>query len=323
MMRTHALTALLVFGASACASRPRPPPPPRELSPPPVASVRPVPINAPKPAAQPDPCLPLRPGEVSEDDAPSVAGTTGRLRAGAWLEARGISKTAFRAWVRSRDAKNLEDFDADSLFDNEDSCETLTVGDKAEDALVCTLAVRTSIMRYSATALVVRNKRIAAVLEVGYALPAMDWPDARWLDLQLTFARGGLEADLHDRAAPGAVLVPPPSYCREHVARYLACEQARRDGAPLDEVCPNVMGPSGTTSFGHHSPTPPQSPMGGDRIELQGCAAALPKLDELVRGSGANDLYRAEFRADRAFAIKSCDARGRYVWKEGRFVRTR
>src|SRR5260221_13041126 len=49
-----------------------------------------------------DPCLPLAEGEVSNDETPSIAGTMARVKAGDWLEARGISRAAFRAWVRSR-----------------------------------------------------------------------------------------------------------------------------------------------------------------------------------------------------------------------------
>jgi hypothetical protein len=195
------------------------------------------------------------------------------------------------------------------------------VGDKSEDALVCTLAVRTSIMRYSAVAFVVRNKHIVPVLEVGYALPSMDWPNARWLDLQLTFSASGLEADLHDRAKPGTVLVLPPSYCHEHFKRYLACEQAHRDGVPSIEVCPQQMDSSGKFSFGHMSPTPREDPIVGGPIELLGCAEALPNLDEQVKQTKGNDVSAAEFRDDRAFAIRSCKARGRYMWKGGRFVR--
>lgn len=267
--------------------------------------------------------MPLKPGEVSEDETPSIVGTRGRTNAGAWLEARGISKAAFGAWVKARDRKNLDDFDVDSIFDGEDSCATMTVGDKAEEALVCTFAVRTSIMRYSAVAFVVRNRRIAVVLDAGFALPAMDWPDARWLDLQVTFAPGGLEADVHDRAAAGAVLVPAPSACRENFARYLACEKAHRDGTPLDSMCPLTMDATGKSTFGHHSLEPLPSPMGADHVELHGCATALPKLAELVRRSAPGDIYAAEFRDDRAFAVRSCNARGHYVWKGGRFVRSR
>ena len=322
-MRARAGVVLLVMVA-ACAGRTAPPSPPS--SPPvivPVLAAVAAPVAPPPTPPPPDPCVPLKAGEVSEDETPSIVGTTGRTNAGAWLEARGVSKAAFRAWVKARDPRNLDEFDADSLFDGEDSCLTMTVGDKAEDALVCTFAVRTSIMRYSAVALVVRNRRITVVLDAGYALPAMDWPDARWLDLQVTFAAGGLEVDVHDRAEEGAVLVSAPSACRENFARYLACEQALRDGTPLDDVCPLTMDATGKTSFGHHSLAPPPSPVDADRVELHGCASALPKLAELVRTSAPGDMFLAEFRADRAFAVRSCNARGHYVWKGGRFVRRR
>lgn len=204
------------------------------------------------------------------------------------------------------------------LFDSDDSCQTLTVGEKSEAVLLCTLTARTSIMRDSAVVLVVRNKRITSVLDVGYALPAMDWPDSRWLHLQLTFSPGGLEADLHDRAKPGAALVRSPRECREHFARYLACEKTHREGAPLEDVCPRQADRTQRRSFGHLTPTPPR--MGGERIELRGCTEALAKVDDLVKQTMARDLYAAEFRALRAFAIKSCNARGHYVWKGDRFV---
>lgn len=277
-----------------------------------MASVAPPVTNASFVPAR-DSCPPLGLNEVSDDETPAIAGTTGRAKAGEWLDARGVSMAAFRVWIRSRDPKNLTDFAADSLYDANDSCQTLTVGDKKEDALVCTLAVRTSIMRYSAVAFVVRNKRVAAVLEAGYSLPSMDWPDSSWLDLQLAFSGGGLEADLHDRATPGAVLVRGPSECRQHVAKYLACEQAHLEGTASDAVCPQIMHGAGKTSFGHLSPTPPISPMGGGRIVLNGCAEALAKLDELVKQSGASGPFAAEFRGDREFALRSCKARGRYV----------
>lgn len=321
MKRAHATFAsLAVVAVVACGSRPAPTPAPPTPLPVPVGSAKPAPTVAAKPTTPSSPCRPLAPGEISEEDTPSIAGVSKKVNAGTWLGARGVTKAAFRTWVRSREPRFLEDFDADSLYDNDDSCETLTVGDKAEDALVCTLSVRTSIMRFSASAFVVRNKRIVSVLEVGYALPAMDWPDARWLDLQLVFEPGGLEADLHDRAPAGTVLVPPPRYCKDHYARYLACEEAHRNGAPLQDVCPMVM-ENGKTFHGHHTPTPGESPMGGDRVDLQGCAQALPKLEELIKQTSPKDMFAAEFRADRAFAVKACNARGHYVWTDGRFVR--
>lgn len=82
------------------------------------------------------------------------------------------------------------------------------------------------------------------------------WPDSRWLDLQLAFSPGGLEANLHDRAKPGTVLVAPPRHCHEHFARYVACEKAHRDGEPLEGVCPAEAGRS-QASYGHLPPTPP------------------------------------------------------------------
>lgn len=322
----HKTTALgvLVVCAACGRSPPQPVATPLRAPPPapaPAAAVAPGPRPHQAPPA--DPCAPLGPGEVSDDETPSLAGGSGRATAGAWLEARGVSRDAFRAWVRSRSPNLLEDFDADTLFDGEGGCETLKVGDGPEDALLCPLAVRTSILRFLAVAFVVRDRRIAPVLELGYGLTAMDWPDARWLDLQLVFSPDGLSADLHNRAAPGAVLVRSPRACHEHFARYLACERAHAEGTPpIADVCPQQLGQGGALSYGHHTPTPPPSPMGVARVPLQGCAAALPKLDALVAESGSGNPYAREFRDDRAFAVKSCNARGRYVWKGGRFVRT-
>src|SRR5688572_20867703 len=182
LIRKTLTASLVCLAGCSCARRttrsntdePRPPAP--------VVSARPAASSTPKTTPTPDPCPALKPNEVSADETPAIAGASGRIKAGDWLLARGISKAAFRSWVRSRAPGKLEDFDGDSIFDTEDGCETLTVGDRSEDALVCTLAVRTSIMRYSAVVFVVRNRRIAPVLEVGYSLPAMDWPDTSWLD---------------------------------------------------------------------------------------------------------------------------------------------
>lgn len=322
-----AITALCVAAASCATTQPMPQPTrasvPAATVVPPAPTVPPQPAPSPAPPAEAaDPCPALGPNEVSDDETPSVAGTTGSATAGQWLEARGVSRSAFRAWVRSYDPTHLTNFDADALFDGDGPCQTLVVGDAHEDALVCTLAVRTSIMRYSARAFVVRNRRIITVLEAGYALPAMDWPDMRWLDLALTFSADGLAASLDDRAEPGTFLVSPPSACHEYFARYLACERAHRDGSALEGVCPQMTAPSGEAYFGHLSPAPPPLPMAGERTVLRGCAEALSKLSELVTESGTGGPFAAEFRQDRAFAVKSCGARGRYVWKQGRFVRS-
>lgn len=289
--------------------------PSASVSPPPSASVVETASTAPA-----DPCLPLAEGEVSNDETPSIAGTMARVKAGDWLEARGVSRAAFRAWVRSRVlfqnyAPYLDEpisAVADKLFDAEPSaaqrsCATLKVGDKSEDALACPLVTSTLLMRESAAVFVVRDKRIVSVLEVGYALPNMEWP-VRLLDLQLTFAPGGLEADLHDRAKTGAVLVRSPSRCHEDYALYLACENAQRDGAATETAC--------------LLPEPTPDPR--DRVELFGCAAALPEVAKFVKENAGDSSspYATELRDDRAFVIKSCAARGRYTWKAGRFVRS-
>lgn len=272
------------------------------------------------PATPPDPCPPLAANEVSDDETPSIAGASGKTVAGPWLEARGITKAAFRAWVRARDPKFLEDFDADSVFDYEGHCRSLTVGDKREDALVCTFAVRTSIMRDSAAVFVVRNKRIVSVLDVGFALRAMDWP-VRWLDLQLTFSASGLEADLHDRAKPDTLLVMPPRVCHEHFERYLACEKAHRDGVLSETTCPAQTDASGKLSFGHMTPTPGEDPILGGPIELFGCDKALEGVDRVVQETKSDEMFAGEYRDGRTFAMRSCKARGHYVWKGDRFVR--
>jgi hypothetical protein len=273
-------------------------------------------VNETAPTTLADACPPLAEGEVSDDETPSIAGTMARAKAGTWLETRGISREAFRAWIRSRGP--FEDTDADDLFDDDEACATLKVGDKSEDALACPLTTRTMLERESAAVLVVRDKRIVPVLEVGHALRPMAilvTPE-RWLDLQLTFAPGGLEADVHDRAKPGAVLLRSPSRCHEDYARYLACEKAQRDGVATETMCPSVN----QTSIGDWPmPEPP------DRVELYGCAAALSKIGKVVRAMAvdpSSSYTTEELRDDRAFVVKSCAARGRYTWKAGRFVRS-
>jgi hypothetical protein len=253
---------------------------------------------------------------VSNDETPSIAGTTARSKAGDWLEARGISRAAFRAWVSSRGlVDDFGDTDADALFDVDEACATLKVGDESEDALACPLATRSMLMRVSAAVFVVRDKRIVSVLEVGYALPEMATVvvPLRGLDLQLTFAPGGLEADLHDRAQPGALLVRSPSRCHEEYARYLACEKAHRDGVETD--------PPGLVWC--HGLLPGPGP--AEPAELLGCAAALPRIGKFVKKNAGdpNSPYTLEeLRDDRAFVIRSCAARGHYTWKAGRFVRS-
>lgn len=331
-MRTNAaMRAALFLSAWAFGSllscSPAPASTPRRAAGEPLASSSAASAPPPRPVASkpkepPDPCTPLGPNEVSEDDTPSIAGSLSRTKAAEWLAARGSSKAAFRSFVRAYAPAALDDSDADLVLENEGSCRTLTVGDKGEDAMVCEVAERTSIMRYSALAFVVRNKRIAPVLEVGFALPAMDWADARWLDLQVAFSPDGLEVDVRDRAAPGTVLVESPSSCRDYFARYLACEKAHRDGTPLEEVCPRMLDRANDLTFGHLTPKRPPSPMGGDRVELFGCAEAIPRLDRLLKESGPGSPFAAEFRADRLFALKSCKARGHYVWNGDRFVRS-
>ena len=272
--------------------------------------------TAPKTPA--DPCLPLADGQVSDDETPSIAGTMERVKAGDWLEARGSSRAAFRAWVRSRGlfesyTPYLDDPTskiADQLFDAEPpfyerACGTLKVGDKNEDALACPLVTSTLVRREAAAVLVVRDKRIVSVLEVGYSLRLLEFPDRHMLDLQLTFAPGGLEADVHDRAKPGAVLVGSPAGCHEDYARYFACQKAHDEGVATGGGCPLPSDP-------------------GPPIELFGCAAARPLLATFVKEIAADPSspYAKEVRADRDFATRSCAVRGHYTWKAGRFVRS-
>lgn len=299
-------TALLVLFALGCSPPPPPAPPPAappvEAPPPPPP---PVEVAPPLPPPPPDPCQPLAKGQVSRDDTPSIAGTTARATPRDWLDARGISQDAFRAWIRAHD-RDLEDEDADNLYEEETACGTLKVGDKSEDALACPLKSRTLVIRESAIVFVVRDKHIVPVLEVGYAMPELADPH-RWFDLQLTFAPGGLEADLHDRAKPGTKLVVPVSGCHEAYAEFLKCDKAQRDGTSTNACW-----------------LPDGSPHPEAGTELFGCAAGLPKLAAFIQRSmvdPSGTYSKAELRDNRAFAVKTCAARGHYKWNAGRFVR--
>ena len=83
-----------------------------------------------------------------------------------------------------------------------------------EEAIICETPGFDSLMPVTALALVVRKKKPVAVLDVGIELRAMDFPDSRFLDLQIAFAPDFTSLDLRDRAPTGSTLVLAPSRVR-------------------------------------------------------------------------------------------------------------
>lgn len=67
---------------------------------------------------------------------------------------------------------------------------------------------------------VIRHAMLDAVLDVGLNIVAMDFPEARWLDLTLALADDGLSAELRDRAPEGTTLAESVKECEQR-APYL------------------------------------------------------------------------------------------------------
>lgn len=286
--------------------------------PPPVASIGSEPVaSAPPPKRPPavvkkDPCPPPAPGNVSEDDTPQLRGGRGKAKTTDWLAARGVARPAAIAWYVGR--FHVDRSLADSLF-GEIECSTLTVGDASEEALLCAHTLTYSFTQTRALVVVVRAKRPIAVLDVGLALGALDFPEARHLDLALAVDPDGRGAELADRAPEGTTLIEPPSLCRMREARFDQCEAAHAKGEKTEGWCPFVEDGDGgkrlarEVSFGGM----------GYPATLHDCAAAIPNMRELENGLSGS--MKKETHDAVVFVEKACKDRGRYVWKGDRFVR--
>lgn len=144
-------------------------------------------------------------------------------------------------------------------------------------------------MQVHALVLVVRSKRPVAVLDVGLSMQALDFPEARHLDLALTFDADGRGVELAERAPEGSTLVEARSACREREARFGACEAALARGETPADDCPIVKDEQGTPRVTR------DMPMGGrgTRAALHGCAWATAQLRETQRESGSGIHARA------------------------------
>lgn len=286
-----------------------------------IAPAPPTPASAtasiPEPTSRPPDasgrCPPPATGQVSDDDTPTVGGVSTRVRAFEWLEARGVSMTSAVAWYAKRFGA-IDPSVAEITF-GEAACWTLTVGDPAEEAIVCEHALTYTFMQVRALALVVRNKRPVAVLDVGLGMRALDFLEARHLDLALSFDARGLAAELRDRAPAGTTLVEPPSECRRREAFLDACEGALPGGA--DPACPVVHGPGGEPRIARDTAAPSGYP-----ATLNDCDAARAHLREVERELASTPAaVRKEARDAAVFVDRSCKERGRYAWRVDRFVR--
>jgi hypothetical protein len=331
--------SLVLIALVACAKRPPDPGPAPLRVEPPVASRS----SAPPPAASSAPplaprsaCHPPAPGTTSSDVTPAVRGATGEVELLPWLDARGVGRAAALGWFAARYGPGLTKEHAEAAFGGA-YCGTLRVGDPPEDALVCELGVPTLIMQVHALILTVRAKRPVAVLDVGLGMIAMDFPDARWLDLSLAIAPDGRSAELADRAPDGTVLVEPESACREQERRDAECEAklaahpdpeslARKMGAgevfsPLDGcmVHRKKDGRIAVVRRGDMSPMIRTYP-----ATLHDCSGGREGLVSMQREVAQSaPAQRKEAREALAFFDRSCAARGRWVWQRDRFVKER
>lgn len=270
-----------------------------------------------KPASSPR-CPPLAPGTVSADDSPPIRGGGPSANALEWLEARGVARPAAITWYRSR--FGISDALAEILFEGAD-CHTVTVGAAREDAIVCEHALSYSWMQVRALVLVVRKKRLVPVLDVGLAMRALDWMDARHLDLALTIEPGGVVATLRDRAPNKTQLVESPRDCREREDMLDACEAALRSGGAPATACPIVRDAQGRDLRVAREAIPSGPLMTGLPAELHDCDAARAEFRKVVAETakfGGSILKEARDAA--AFVDRACRGRGSYVWKDDRFV---
>lgn len=295
-------------------------PSPSATGAPPLASVASAPPKVEPAPPKPDPCPPPPPGSVSDDDAPVFAGAGAPVELVPWLEARGVSRESTIAWFARHFGDDVGH--AEAAFGYL-SCHPVSVGDAGEEAVACEPAVTYGWMQVHALVLVVRKKRITPVLDVGLGMRALDWPDARHLDLTLAFEPDGRAATLRERAPEGALLVEAPSVCRERQALLRTCEEALAKDVEPPATCPFVT----DTATGQRRlvGTVLASPFGDGKAQLHRCDWARAELeraaDEMKRSAGGP--MAKEARDALAFIKRTCNGLGRYVWSGDRFVRER
>lgn len=317
-------------GSSATTSRPTPQADAGINVGPTVASVAPPAKPVPP---KPSKCVGLGTDEISEDETPSFGGAALAKKEPVdfyeWIEAHGVKKPAAFAFLASYFGSGITAQDAETYFYG--TCRELEVGDKKEAAVVCAQGLPEGLVAGHAVAYVVRNKRLAVVLDVGIHLLALDWPDARWLDLALEFKDGNTVV-LRDRAPEGSTLVAPPSECIAQEKRLDQCEkdwpnekdpesysQKMGNGEGLryfQDHCPLERGPDGKLRISRREV---QMPMGMYPAHIHDCAGGRPPLVSALKDAPPDQ--RAEWNRSMRFFDKSCKQRGNYVWKGDRFVK--
>ncbi len=274
-------------------------------------------------------CPPPSAGQVSDDDAPRLHGVGAEAEPFAWLAARGVGRSVALAWRAQNEARHhIKSAETTEAFDG--PCHTLSVGEPAEDSLLCEVTSLEPLMPTRALALVVRAKHIVVVLDVGLGIGAMDFPDARWLDLSLSFSTGGLEADVRDRAPNGAKLVEAPSLCREREAHLATCAQTlslrRYDLTTDSDACPTpcsyeTVGDCSVlrAQDGRRYIAPPPPSLGLPAV-LHDCAGARAQLRDAFADIGTSLPDAHVFRGALGTVDEYCRQRAHWVWRHGHFA---
>lgn len=228
-------------------------------------------------------------GATSDDDNPVISGGAAPAEVLAWLEARGVEAPAASSWYAKR--YKVDATLAEALLGNA-RCESLTVGDPAEEALACHHFVSFGVTQGHAVILVVRKKKIVAVLDVGIDMASLDEGD-HVLDLALRIDPDGKRVELKDRAADGTTVVVGQKECKRLVSEGVDPSTLRSglgDGPPVLHDCAGARAKA--------------------RANHAEIVAAGP---EAVRGE----------RETTTFLERACADRGRYVWKTDKFVRAK
>lgn len=279
-------------------------------------------------------CQPLASGEISDDETPSVRGvSTDSVELLPWLEARGVTNRGALSFFASHYVPGGIDLAKAENYFASGGCFELVVGDNAEPALLCKHDIPYPLVESHAVVVVVRSKHPRIVLDVGLNLIALDWPDARWLDLALEVKDHGRVVELRDRAANGTKLVAPVSECLAREATLDRCErdfanepnpesfaQAAGNGEWFDlyhQACPIERGPDGKLRVRREKSVLPFDRYPATIHDCAGGRAALLGAGREV----ASSSDRTDWRRSLAFFDRSCSQRGTWVWKGDRFVR--
>lgn len=279
-------------------------------------------------------CAPLNAGEISDDETPAIRGVSKSSELLPWLEVRGVSKRAALSFLAGYYGRGIDLASAETYFSQ--TCFEVDVGDKPEPALLCAHGLPDGLVATRAVAIVVRNKRPAVVLDLGLNVIALDWPDARWLDLALEIKDSGRVIELHDRAPDETRIVAPPSAC---VARQAVLDQCEKDFAK--EPTPESFverAPNGSEMFRFfHGQCPiergPDKELVVSRRPLDQAFGAYPATVHDCAGGRAALLRaqsdatagsdRADWRRSLALLDRSCGQRGAWVWQGERFAKQR